>query len=91
MPTFKKKRVEIIDARQFTGGVQNGTDLVFWINCKDGRASWREATNYPELITLYHAKYQWTYVYVGDWIVLKQDGSFTAMRPQEFEAEYEQV
>lgn len=90
MPVFKKKRIEIVDARQFTGGVQNGTDLVFWVNSNDGSAEWHDVNqDYPELVVLRQVnKYLWDHVYAGDWIVRNQNGSFSAKRPQDFEAEY---
>lgn len=39
MPTFSKK-VEVVDARQFTGGPKNGREMVRWITANGGRAKW---------------------------------------------------
>lgn len=96
MPTFKKKP-EIVDARQFTGGKQNGTDLVFWVNSNEGKAIWEpklnEAPNGQEYIRLYGMPYgvERRVVYVGDWIMQHQDGRFAVIRQQELDADYEQV
>jgi len=95
VPTFQK--TETVDARQFKGGKQNGTDLALWVNSNgqltETRAKWvSENPNFPEFIALRTNTYTYKKnVFVGDWIILKQDGEFDAMRPQEFEAEYKQV
>lgn len=87
MPMFQK--VKTVEAHQFTGGIQNGSDLAFWVNSNKARAEWQEAKHIqPEMIILYYVEYHWHCVYVGDWIVLHADGSFTMERPQTFEAEY---
>lgn len=90
MPTFKKRRVEVVDARQFTGGVQNGTDLAFWVNSNNGGAKWIEPRgSYPERVMIHIGPHSWHNAYVGDWIMYNQDGSFKAIRPQDLAAEYE--
>jgi hypothetical protein len=92
MPTFK--RIEVVDARQFTGGKQNGTDLVFWVNANGGQAYWLEATQgLPEQVKLAEQPYSQKYGlgYAGDWIMQNQDGSFKVVRQQELDAQYEQV
>lgn len=91
LPTFKKKP-EVVDARQFTGGTQNGTDLVFWVQSNRGHAMWIDSyqKSFPETIRL-EEHMEMIPVFTGDWIVLKQDGTFTAMRPEVFELTYEQV
>jgi hypothetical protein len=92
MGTFQ--RTETVDARQFTGGKQNGTDLALWVNSNgqqtETRAEWFDALkaytksrNTPEFI--YVRSYTWRErVYVGDWIIWKQDGTFDHMRDQDF-------
>ncbi|QED11652.1 hypothetical protein PP914_gp164 [Arthrobacter phage Qui] len=105
MPTFRKKP-EIVDARKFEGGVQNGTDLIFWVESKAGHALWdREVTGtinavegkmkviQPEQIRLYEHPYSLNYsiAYIGDWIMQCQNGKFEVLRQQELDAEYEQV
>ena len=92
MATFKKKP-EIVDARQFTGGVQNGTDLVFWVNSNEGGALYREATGtFAEHVKVESTKrFQFQYAFVGDWIMRRQAGHFEVVRPQELEAYYDQV
>jgi len=91
MPTFQK--IETVDARQFTGGIQNGTDLTFWIQSHEGRSSWRPQNGrFAEHIKIDSDQlYKFQYAYVGDWIMHKQDGSFAVVRQQELDAEYNQV
>lgn len=96
MPTFRKKP-EIVDARQFTGGTQNGTDLLYWIQSHNGRAMWEpkinDAPNGAEYIRLYDLPIMviQRVAYVGDWVMLRQNGTFAVVRQQELNAEYEQV
>lgn len=92
MGTFQ--RTETIDARQFTGGKENGTNLAMWVNSNgqltETRAEWFDAINVhrrtnPEFV--YIRTYTWRErVYVGDWVILKQDGTFDHMRDQDFQA-----
>ena len=81
MATFKK--VDLVEARQFTGGVQNGSDLLLWIQSNKGRASF--VTYLVERVILEYSYAPWKNVYIGDWIVLHSDNSFSALRPQDFE------
>lgn len=102
MPTFQKVP-ETVDARQYTGGVQNGTDLCLWVNSNGGSAAWEpevigQAANNGFGVRWEHLKvYDMPYshkramAYVGDWIVQRQSGRFEVMRPQEFEREFQQV
>jgi hypothetical protein len=102
LPTFKKKP-EIVDGRQFTGGIRNGTDLIFWVNSKEGKADWFEETlkvrtatqkiMSPERIRVYKGPYQTEYdtAYVGDWIVQRQSGRFEVVRPQELAEDYDKA
>lgn len=92
MPTFKKKP-EIVDARQFTGGTQNGTDLVFWIESNAGHAIWQEETDrrLENIKVDSTQRYRYGYAYPGDWIMQNQDGSFKVIRQQDLDAEYDQV
>lgn len=95
MPTFK--RTETVDARQFTGGLQQGMDLALWVNSNQGRATWIEPTDVgkrvlSERVRLYnedhiHIDTAW----VGDWVVHHQDGSWEAVRPELFQEQYEEV
>jgi hypothetical protein len=100
MPTFRK--VEIVDARKFEGGAQNGTNLVFWVNEKEGHALWVEAkpiafsasrSVFPEHIRVYDHPYSQDFdvAYVGDWIMQNQDGTFKVVRQQQLDSEYEEV
>jgi hypothetical protein len=91
MPTFKK--VEVVDARQFTGGVDQGMELVLWVESGGGVGWWAEAD--PEL--KWHEQLRigkqgaLRSAYVGDWIVHHQAGGFSVMRPQELHEQYTQV
>jgi hypothetical protein len=92
MGTFQ--RTETVDARQFTGGLENGTNLALWVNehgqLTETRAFYYEGiketrNNNPEHIRVRTYAFR-VDVYIGDWIILKQDGTFDVMRPQEFAA-----
>lgn len=102
MPTFQSKP-ETVDARQFEGGVQNGSDLAFWVNSNGGSAAWRPEVTGREAGNQFGVRWEHVKVldmpyshkssdaYVGDWIVQRQSGKFEVMRPQEFELEFHQV
>jgi hypothetical protein len=90
--TFKK--TEFSDARQFIGGIQNGSDLMFWVFSNGSRATHISGESAPEYIKLYDNPESRRYdcAFVGDWIMRNQDGSFRVIRPEELIAEgYEQV
>jgi hypothetical protein len=92
MATFQK--VETVDARQFTGGTDNGSSLVFWISSKAGRAEYTMGKNFPEHIRLYDHRESRLFeeAFVGDWLMQNQDGSFRVIRQQELITEgYKQV
>lgn len=99
MGTFQ--RTETVDARQFTGGIENGTNLALWVNSNgqmtETRAEWLETTQVgskvlPERVRL-KSCHSWRDVaFMSDWIVQKQDGSFEVLRPEMFLSEgYVQV
>lgn len=93
MPTFRSK--EIVDARQFVGGGQNGSDVVFWVNSNEGLAFWSPGYD-PSIgksVEYIHltSKFDVLVVHEGDWIVRKQNGVFVSERPGDFERKYEQV
>jgi hypothetical protein len=88
--TFQK--TETVDARQFTGGKENGTNLSLWVNSNghltEARAEWHDelkAAGYitPERVRLRSYTLREN-AYVGDWIILRQNGLFDHMRDQEF-------
>lgn len=95
MPTFQK--TETVDARKFEGGIQNGTDLVFWVNSKGGNAFYYsdnpKGDRDIERIRVAEDAYSmmFTVAYPGDWIMQNQDGSFKAIRQQELDSEYKEV
>jgi hypothetical protein len=86
--TFQK--TETVDARQFTGGLENGTNLAMWVNSNgqmpESRAEWEDELKgkHPERVKLRTYAFRED-IYVGDWVILKQNGFFDHMRPQEFE------
>lgn len=94
MPTFRK-RPEFVDARQFTGGVQQGTDTVLWINSNNGKAFWHPERQFdgrtiPEHVVLWRTE-DYTIIWINDWAMLHQDGTWDAMRPEDLHEEYEEV
>ncbi|AYD87275.1 hypothetical protein SEA_TENNO_66 [Arthrobacter phage Tenno] len=94
MPTFQ--RTETVDARQFTGEGQNGSDLVFWVLSNNGRASHQPTVKVgkrflPERIRLDICHDNYAIVRLGDWIVRHQDGTWEAMRPEHLQEEYDEV
>lgn len=95
MPTFQK--VETVDARKFEGGIQNGSDLVFWVNSKEGQACWNPQiptdAKSSEHIRVYKHPYSRIFevAYPGDWIMQHQDGHFAVVRQQELDSEYKEV
>lgn len=99
MGTFQ--RTETIDARQFEGGLDAGTNLALWVNSngsaiQEVRADWRRSLylggrSLPDSVRIRYRNYDRA-AYPTDWIVLKQDGDFVVMSDNEFvEAGYEQV
>lgn len=90
MGTFQ--RTETVDARQFTGGIENGTNLALWVNSNgqmtETRAEWRESVtiagrSISDRVRIMTPRgFQHT-AFVGDWIVQKQVGSFIVLRPEE--------
>lgn len=95
MPTFQ--RTETVDARQFTGGRQQGTDLAFWVNSNGGRAQWMGQTPVgkrilSERVRLYgESLVHYDTAWLGDWLVHHQDGSWSVIRPEEFQEQYKEV
>jgi len=98
MGTFQ--RTETVDARQFTGGLENGTNLALWVNSQgqltETRAEYHDAIKIGSRTLGERVRirtYNWREsAFVGDWVILKQDGSFAHMSDQEFlEAGYSQV
>lgn len=95
MSTFRK--VEVVDARQFTGGIQQGTDLAFWVNSNNGRAHWHgeqpvgSKTLSERIVLEIENGNDYTLVWLNDWIMLHQDGSWEAMRPEDLNEQYEVI
>lgn len=92
MATFRK--IEVVDARQFTGGVQNGGDILLWVHSHQGRATHVSGGKGPEFIRIYrdYASLEFELLFVGDWVMQNQDGTFRGIRPEALVAEgYTQV
>ncbi|ASR83360.1 hypothetical protein SEA_CATERPILLAR_65 [Arthrobacter phage Caterpillar] len=89
MPTFRK--VEIVDARKFEGGLENGSNLVFWVSSNEGRATYVQ-DKFGERIRVYEHRESHTSApaFPGDWIERRQDGSFEVTRQQIIDT-YEEV
>lgn len=95
MPTFKR-RSEYGDARQFTGGLEQGMEIVLWINSNNGKASWYPerlvgSRTLSERIILWISDDNYTFVWVNDWAMYKQDGTWDTYRPEDLHEEYEEV
>lgn len=89
MPTFR--RVEIVDARKFEGGLQNASDLVLWVSANEGKAVYVN-DNVGERIRVYEDRdcRISSPAFSGDWIERRQDGAFEVTRQQIIDT-YEEV
>lgn len=87
MPTFRK--VEIVDAREFSGGLKSGSELVLWISSNSGRAEYDAEHDYIKL-NEHYASLKFELAFPGDWIERGQNGSFQVTRKQVI-ATYEEV
>ena len=89
MPFFRKKPI-IIEAKQATGLPESNREIIDW--CR-GSATPATMDNHPDLgnclsiATLEGAHW----VTPGDWIVKRIKGEFYPVKPDIFEATYEQV
>lgn len=71
-------------------------ELVFWVNSHHGKAFYKEARRVGDRILSERIVFEPTYndyvlVWVNDWFVLKQDGSWEVLRPEDLNEKYEQV
>lgn len=92
MPTFRK--LEFADARQFTGGTDNAMAILLWVQSNEGKASHISGGKSPEFIRVYkdYASLEFEIVFVGDWVMRNQDGTFRGIRPEQLITEgYVQV
>lgn len=86
MPTFQ--RTETIDAREFTGGVENGKAICLWVNANNGIAMY-DGHRDIILISVWCEIFN---VHKTDMVILRQDGFFEQMRAEDFRLlGYEQV
>lgn len=78
MPTFQ--RTETIDAREFTGGIDNGMSLVLWINSNNGIAMYDQDKD-----VIFLSVWGETFtIHSTDMIALRQDGRFENIRREDF-------
>lgn len=92
MSTFRK--IEVVDARQFEGGTQNAMDILLWVQSHEGKATHTSGGTSPEFIRIYrdYASMEFELVFVGDWVMQNQDGTFRGIRPEALITEgYKQV
>lgn len=92
MPTFR--RVEFVDARQFTGVGHNAIDILLWVQSHEGKATHTTGGSNPEFIRIFrdYASCEFELVFVGDWVMQNQDGTFRGVRPEALVTEgYKQV
>lgn len=98
MGTFQ--RTETVDARLFTGGKEAGTELALWVNSNgqltETRAEWCEEVmisgrKLSDRVRVRSYNFSEA-AFPGWWVVLKQNGNWAVMSPEEFiEAGYQQV
>lgn len=82
MATFLKK--EYVDARQFKGGMENAGDILLWVHSHQGKASHVSGGSMPEFIRIHkgYGSQEYDVVFVGDWVMRNQDGSYRGIRPE---------
>lgn len=78
MPTYQ--RTETVDAREFTGGVDNGMSLVLWINSNNGIAMYNAEKDF----ILLSVGVGLVRVHITDMVVLTQKGFFENIRREDF-------
>ena len=90
MPTFRK--VEIVDARQFHGGIENGSSLVFWVLSNEGKAEQHITPMGIDYIRIYEWRdsHKFEMAFPGDWVEHRQNGTFEVTRQQVIDT-YEEV
>jgi hypothetical protein len=86
MATYQ--RTETVDAREFTGGIDNGMTIVLWINSNNGIAMYDTDKDLIQL-SLWGEIFN---VHVTDMVVRRQDGQFENIRREDFKLlGYQQV
>lgn len=101
---YKKKPVEIA-AVQFTGGAENATEIISWVDSGGGTASWSEPLDAWEFEvedgTIGHGPIEerlrietlegTMHASVGDWIIEGVNCEFYPCKPDIFDKTYELV
>ncbi len=90
MSTFRK--VEIVDARKFEGGIPDGSELVFWVSSGGGKAEFFTSGGIVEYIRIYEHREsrKFEMAFPGDWIERRQNGEYQVTRQQVIDT-YEEV
>jgi hypothetical protein len=103
MSMFRKKPV-IIEARQWSGGVEAATPIIQWILDGDGTARWHEKSfaGTQRIEGVVSDYYRSEHVAIdtlegvmkalpGDWIIRGVQGEFYPCKPDIFDATYEPI
>ncbi|QFG13678.1 hypothetical protein PBI_SHEPARD_71 [Arthrobacter phage Shepard] len=89
MSTFRK--VEIVDARKFEGGIPNGSELVFWVSSGGGKAEQHISEGIDYIRVYEHRESRkFDMAFPGDWIERRQNGEYQVTRQQVIDT-YEEV
>jgi len=78
MPTFQ--RTETVDAREFTGGLENGMAICLWVNSNNGIVMY-DGKHDIILLSVWGEIFN---VHKTDMVVLRQDGFFEHIRAEDF-------
>lgn len=94
MTKYKTRPAEV-DARQFSGGEQNGKALEAWVNSLGGNSSWTPGHKFtdleiPEEFHLGTSKMhmKWNLI-LGSWLVY-QDGFISIYSEEDFQSKFEE-
>jgi hypothetical protein len=84
---FRKKPV-VIEAKQFSGTAESGSEIVEWAS---GCCMLVRRRDFPDGAIMVNTLYDQVYVLPGDWIIKGIKGEFYPCKPDIFEATYEPV
>lgn len=91
MTKFKAREPEVVDAYQFTGGEKDGKALVALILNGSANARWfPQDRHHRENIHIVGDNFS-DRMYVGDWLVFREDNILTYIPKDDFDAKYEKV
>ena len=84
---------EMIEARQFTGGVDNALDLISWMSTHNGKAVHAfDGDNFKNnRIMVETSKYEYEPAFISDWILIHQDDRIEVIKHPVFRDRYAKV